>query len=151
MDVHQDSIAVASVATDHDAEVISLGPFGPRQCDIDHLMRKRQSKANHLVFVYAAGPCGYWLSRYLTKKDSICWVVAPSLIPTKAGDRVKTARRDAMPRARLRRSGDLPPVSVPAVDDEAIRDLSRAREETLRDLKAAKLRLKAFWLRHDSR
>lgn len=85
------------------------------------------------------------------KKGDVCWGVAPSLIPKKAGDRVKTDRRDAMQLARLMRSGDLTPVYVPAVDDEAIRDLSRAREETLRDLKAAKLRLKAFLLRHDIR
>ncbi len=70
------------------------------------------------------------------------------MIPNKAGDRVKTDRRDAMQRARLRRSGDRTPVYGPAVDDDAIRDLSRAREETLRDLKAAKLRLQAFVLRH---
>jgi transposase len=151
MDVHQESIAVAYVATDHDAEVISLGTFGTRQCDIDTLMRKLQSQAKHLVFVSEAGPCGYWLSHYLTKKDYVCWVVAPSFIPKKAGDRVTTDRRDAMPLARLMRSGDLTPVSVPALDDEAIRDLSRARQDTLRDLKAAKLRLQAFLLRHDIR
>jgi transposase len=73
------------------------------------------------------------------------------LIPKKAGDRVKTDRRDAMQLARLMRSGDLTPVYVPAVDDEAIRDLSRAREETLRDLQAAQVRLNAFLLRHDLR
>jgi transposase len=84
-------------------------------------------------------------------KGYVCWVVAPSLIPTKAGDRVKTDRRDAMQLARLMRSGDLTPVYVPAIDDAAIRDLSRAREDTLRDLKAAKLRLNAFLLRHDIR
>ena len=61
MDVHKESIAVAYVAKDHDAEVISLGTFGTRQCDIDTLIRKLQSKAKHLVFVYEAGPCGYWL------------------------------------------------------------------------------------------
>jgi transposase len=72
-------------------------------------------------------------------------------MPKKAGDRVKTDRRDARPLARLMRSGDLTPGYGPAVDDEAIRDLRRAREETLRALKAAKLRLKAFVLRHDSR
>ena len=87
MDVHKESIAVAYVAKDHDAEVISLGTFGTRQCDIDTLIRKLQSKAKHLVFVYEAGPCGYWLYRYLAKKDYVCWVVAPSLIPKKAGDR----------------------------------------------------------------
>jgi len=81
----------------------------------------------------------------------VCWVVAPSLIPKKAGDRVKTDRRDAVQLARLRRSGDLTPVDVPAVADEAMRDLSRAREDTLHDLKTAKLRLKALLLRHDIR
>jgi transposase len=76
-------------------------------------------------------------------------VVAPSLIPKKAGDRVKTNRRDAIKLARLMRSGDLTPVYVPAVEDEAIRDLCRAREDVIRDLKAAKFRLKAFLLRQD--
>jgi transposase len=77
--------------------------------------------------------------------------VAPSLIPKKAGDRVKTDRRDAVQLARLARSGDLTVVYVPTVEDEAIRDLCRAREDTIRDLKAAKFRLKAFLLRHDIR
>jgi transposase len=151
MDVHKDTIAVAYVAQDHGAEVTFLGLIGTRQCDIDQLIRKMQSKATHLVFVYEAGPCGYWLYRYLTKKGYDCWVVAPSLIPKKAGDRVKTDRRDAVQLARLARSGDLTSVYVPTVEDEAIRDLSRAREDTLSDLKAAKFRLKAFLLRHDIR
>src|ERR687888_545153 len=149
LDVHKDSIAVAYVAQDHQAEVIYLGTIGTRQADIDQLIRKMPSKAKHLVFVYEAGPCGYWLYRYLTKKGHVCWVVAPSLIPKKAGDRVKTNRRDAIKLARLMRSGDLTPVYVPAVEDEAMRDLCRAREDAIRDLKAAKLRLKSFLLRHD--
>jgi transposase len=135
LDVHKDSIAVAYVAKDHDAEVIYLGTIGTRQCDLDQLVRQLQAKATHLVFVYEAGPCGYWLSRSLTKQGQVCWVVAPSLIPKKAGDRVKTGRRDAVQLARLMRSGDL----------------TRAREDALRDLKAAKFRLKAFLLRHDIR
>jgi transposase len=151
MDVHKATIAVASVAKEHDAEVVSLGTLGTRQCDSDNLIRKLQSKATHLVFVYEAGPCGYWLERYLTQQDSVCWGVAPALIPTRAGDRVTTDRRDAMPLARLMRSGDLTPVSVPALDAEPSRDLSRARAETLRDLKAAQLRRKACLLRHDIR
>ena len=151
MDVHKETIAVAYVAQDHGAEVTFLGTIGTRQCDIDQLIRKMQSKAKHLVFVYEAGPCGYWLYRYLRKKGADCWVVAPSLIPKKAGDRVKTDRRDAMQLARLARSGDLTAVYVPQVEDEAIRDLTRAREDTLSDLKAAKFRLKAFLLRHDIR
>ena len=151
MDVHQDTLAVAYVAQDHGAEVTYLGTIGTRQCDIDQLIRKMQSKAKHLIFVYEAGPCGYWLYRYLRKKDYDCWVVAPSLIPKKAGDRIKTDRRDALQLARLARSGDLTAVYVPKVEDEAIRDLTRAREDTLSDLKDAKLRLKAFLLRHDIR
>jgi transposase len=151
LDVHKESIAVAYIAQEHGAEVSSLGTIGTRQCDIDNLIRKMQSKAKHLVFVYEAGPCGYWLYRYLTKKGHVCWVVAPSLIPKKAGDRVKTDRRDAVQLARLMRSGDLTPVYVPTVEDEAIRDLTRAREDTLRDLKSAKFRLKAFLLRQDIR
>jgi len=151
MDVHKDSIAVAYVAQEHGAEVTYLGTIGTRQCDIDHLIRKMQSKAKHLIFVYEAGPCGYWLYRYLTQKGHHGWVVAPSLIPKKAGDRVKTDRRDAVQLARLMRSGDLTPGYVPSVEDEAIRDLSRAREDAMQDLTAAKFRLKAFLLRHDIR
>jgi transposase len=89
MDVHKDSIAVAYIAQEHGAEVTYLGTIGTRQCDIDPLIRKRQSKAKHLAFVYEAGPCGYWLYRDLTKKGYECRVVAPSLIPKKAGDRAK--------------------------------------------------------------
>jgi transposase len=151
MDVHNDSIAVAYIAQEHGAEVTDLGTIGTRQYDIDNLIRKMQSKAKPLIFVYEAGPCGYWLYRYLTQKGHKCWVVAPSLMPKKAGDRVKTDRRDAGQLARLMRSGDLTPVSVPSVEDEAIRDLSRAREEAMQDLKAAKFRLQAFLLRHDIR
>jgi transposase len=151
LDVHKESIAVAYIAQEHGAEVIYLGGIGTRQCDIDHLIRKMPSKAKHLVFIYEAGPCGYWLYRYLTKKGHNCWVVAPSLIPKKAGDRVKTDRRDAVQLARLMRSGDLTPVYIPQEEDEALRDLSRAREDALGDLKAAKFRLKAFLLRHDIR
>jgi transposase len=151
MDVHKDSIAVAYVAKEHHAEVISLGTIGTRQCDLDPLIRRLQSKSPHLVFVYEAGPCGYWLYRYLTQKGHLCWVVAPSLIPRKPGERVKTDRRDAIKLARLMRAGDLTPVYVPNVDDEAIRDLCRARGDAIHDLKAAKFRLKAFLLRQDIR
>src|SRR5262249_52298921 len=135
----------------HDAGFPSLGIFGPRQCDIDQLVRQLQSNSKHLVFVYEAGPCGYWLYRYLTKKGHVCWVIALSLIPKKPGDRVKTNRRDALKLARLMRSGDLIPVYVPKVEEEAIRDLCRARQDAIRDLQAAQFRRKAFLLRHDIR
>ena len=151
LDVHKDTIAVAYVAEEREAEVVFLGTSGTRQCDIDTLIRKLQAKGKELHLVYEAGPCGYWLSRSLTQKGLKCWVVAPSSIPQKAGDRVKTARRDARQLARLLRSGDLTPVYVPAVEDEAIRDLVRAREDALRDGKAARGRLKASLLRQDIR
>jgi transposase len=151
MDVHKDSIAVASVTQEHGAEVIPLGTIGTRQVDIDHLTRKLQSKAKHRVLVYEAGPCGYWLYRDLSKRGYDCGVVAPSLMPKKAGDWVKTNCREAIKLARLMRSGDLIPGDVPTVEDEAIRDLCRAREDASRDLKAAKFRLTAFLRRHDIR
>jgi len=151
LDVHKDSIAVAYAPEDRGAEVVSLGSIGTRQCDIDKLIRKLQSKGATLVFGYEAGPCGYWLYRYLSRKGFTCQVVAPSLIPRKAGDRVKTDRRDAVTLARLMRSGDLTSIYVPGIEDEAIRDLSRGREDAMRDLKAAKYRLKAFLLRQDIR
>jgi transposase len=151
LDVHKDSIAVAYAPAESGTAPVPFGTIGTRQCDIDALIRKLQSKSARLVFVYEAGPCGYWLYRYLTKKELACFVVAPSLIPRKPGDRVKTDKRDALTLARLARSGDLTPVYVPAVPDEAIRDLARAREDALHDLNAARFRLKALLLRNDIR
>ena len=152
LDVHKDSIAVAYAPEDRGAEVVSLGAIGTRQSDIDKLIRQLQSKgAATLVFVHEAGPCGYWLYRYLTGKGFACHIVAPSLIPRKAGDRVKTDRRDAITLARLMRSGDLSAIDVPGIEDEALRDLSRGRDDAMQDLKRSKRRLKSFLLRHDVR
>ena len=103
LDVHKDSIAVAYASDAVAAAPVALGTIGTRQCDIDALVRKLQSKSPRLVFIYEAGPCGYWLYRYLTRKNLSCFVVAPSLIPRKAGDRVKTDKRDALMLARLAR------------------------------------------------
>jgi transposase len=92
LDVHKEALSVAYVAGTPGAEVVSLGSIGTRQSDIDKLIRKLKGKASKLVFVYKAGPCGYWLYRYLTKQRLNCSVVAPSLIPRKPGDRVKVSR-----------------------------------------------------------
>src|SRR6266480_3456051 len=151
LDVHKESIAVAYATTDAPTNPVHVGAIGTRQCDVDALVRKMQSKSAQLAFIYEAGPCGYWLYRYLTRKGLTCFVVAPSLIPRKPGDRVKTDTRDAVTLARLARSGDLTPVYVPAVPDEAVRDLARAREDALKDLNAARFRLKALLLRNDIR
>src|SRR5207249_11929923 len=106
LDVHKDTITVAYAPDDRGADVVSLGIIGTRQCDIDKLIRRLESKGATLVFVYEAGPCGYWLYRYLIRRGFGCSAVAPSLLPRNAGDRVKTDRRDAVTLARLRRSGD---------------------------------------------
>jgi transposase len=150
LDVHKESIVVAYASGDG-SDPVHLGAIETRQCDIDALVRKLQGKGARLVFFYEAGPCGYWLYRYLTGKGLPCVVVAPSLIPRKPGDRVKTDKRDALTLARLARSGDLTPVYVPQVADEAIRDLARAREDALGDLNDTRFRLKALLLRNDIR
>jgi transposase len=151
LDVHKEIIAPAYAPEEPGSEVIALGKIGTRQCDIDKLLRQLQSKGRHLRIVYEAGPCGFWLQRYLHKKGLECQIVAPSLIPKRSGDRVKTDRRDALQLARLHRAGELTPIHVPQIGDEAVRDLSRAREDAQRDLKSAKFRLKAFLLRQDIR
>lgn len=151
MDGHKETMAVAYVAQELGTEVASCGTIGTRQCDSDTLIRTMQPKAHHLIFINEAGPCGSWLSRYLQKKGYDGWGVAPSLMPKQAGGRVKTDHRDAVQLARLARSGDLTAVDVPKVDDEAIRDLTRAREDVIGDLKDAACRLKALVLRQDIR
>ena len=89
LDVHKESIAVAYAVAEPGAEPVVVGTIGTRQCDIDALVRRLQGKSAQLVFLYEAGPCGYWLYRYLTRKALTCFVVAPSLIPRRPGDRVK--------------------------------------------------------------
>jgi transposase len=151
LDQHKESITVAYVGADRSLEPICLGPIGSRTSDVDAMVRKLQSKAKKLVFAYEAGPCGYGLYRHLTRKGHTCLVVAPAKIPRKPGDRVKNDRRDATNLCRLLRSNDLKCVYVPQIADEAIRDLCRAREDAVSDLKSAKHRIKSFLLRHDIR
>jgi len=148
LDVHKASIAVAHASPDRAADVVYVGEIGTRESDIDKLLRRLHSHAARLVVAYEAGPCGYGLYRTLTEKGVSCLVGAPSLIPKRPGERVKTDRRDAAQLARLLRSGDLTAVYVPTIEDEAVRDLSRAREAAIGVLKDAKLRLKSFLLRH---
>jgi transposase len=85
LDVHKESITVAYAG--EVSEAVELGRIGTRQSDIDALIRRLRSKGSELVFVYEAGPCGYWLYRYLKRKHLGCWVVAPSMIPKRSGDR----------------------------------------------------------------
>lgn len=149
LDVHKDSI-VAAYAIDGGA-VQDLGNVGVRECDWDRLCTRMRGKARRVAFVYEAGPCGYGLYRYLTRQGCGCTVCAPSLIPRKPGERIKTDRRDAVKLVRQFRAGDLSAVHVPDVHDEAFRDLVRAWGAAKQDLKQAKLRLKSFLLVHDVR
>jgi transposase len=151
LEVHTEAIAVAYAREARDADVGFWGRSGTRQRDIDKRIRTLTSNATPRGVVDEAGPCGYWRSRDLSRTKLRGRVVAPSLVPTKAGDRVNTARRDATPRARLMRSGAVTPAAVPTVEGEAIRDLARAREAALGERKAAQTRLKAFLLRQDIR
>ena len=93
LDVHKESITVAYALGAGEVEV--LGKTGTTKTDIDHLCKRLQSKARHVCIVYEAGPCGYGLYRQLMQKGFDCMVCAPSLIPRKPGERVKTDRRDA--------------------------------------------------------
>src|SRR5262245_18145944 len=142
LDVHRDSISVAYAAGSSRTPPHFVGKIGTRQADVDKLVRRLLGRSSNLVFAYEAGPCGYALHRYLTGKGFDCRVIAPSLIPKRPGDRVKTDRRDSVEIARLMRSGDLTPVYVPSVEDEAIRDVCRARAATRGTQQAAKVRLK---------
>jgi transposase len=87
----------------------------------------------HFIFVYEAGPCGYWIYRLLTSLNHCCYVIAPSLVPKKPGEKIKTDKRDALKLAKLLKSEDLTPIYVPEPKDEALHDLSRAHETGIKD------------------
>ncbi|MBP0621532.1 IS110 family transposase [Cupriavidus consociatus] len=149
LDVHKDSITVAYAIGLAEVEV--LGKIGTTQCEVERLCKRLQSKAKHVCLVYEAGPCGYGLHRQLAAKGFDCMVCAPSLIPRKPGEQVKTDRRDAIKLVRSLRAGDLSAVHVPTVEDEAFRDLARAWAAARQDLKQARQRLKSFLLLHGVR
>ena len=113
LDVHKDSITVAYALGS--GEVQLLGKIGTTQTDIDRLCKRLQSKGRCVRIVYEAGPCGYGLYRQLVEKGFDCMVCAPSLIPKKPGERVKTDRRDAIKLVRALRAGYLSAVYVPGV------------------------------------
>jgi transposase len=148
LDVHAETIAVA--AAEADGEVRSLGVIPNRPESIRRLIKKL-GPADQLRVCYEAGPTGYVVYWQLTALGVRCAVVAPTLVPVKAGDRVKTDRRDALKLARSYRAGDLTPVWVPDAAHEALRDLVRAREAAKKDQLRARHRLGKFLLRHGRR
>ena len=149
LDVHKETIAVA-VARPGRGEPEYRGEIA----NAPKALQKWLARLNEafggtlLLFCYEAGPCGYGLYRWLTEAGHDCQVVAPSLIPKKAGERIKTDRRDALKLARLLRSGELTAVWVPDKEQEAMRDLTRARDDMKSQERKARQQLNAFVLRH---
>ena len=130
MDVHKGSIDVAT-GDDGGGEVRHYGAIGGGLAAVSKLARKVESTGKALVFVYEAGPCGFGIYRLLRRRGHECWVVSPGLTPRSNAARVKTDRRDALKLCRLARAGELTPIHVPDVADEAMRDLVRAREDAV--------------------
>ena len=147
LDVHAETIAAAVAEEGRSGEVRSLGTIPNDPEAIRKLVRK-VGKGKELNVCYEAGPTGYGLYRRLREAGIECQVVAPSLVPSKAGNRVKTDRRDAVELAHFLRSGDLTEIYVPNEEDEALRDLERARDDAKRAEKTARHQLGKFLLRY---
>jgi transposase len=147
LDVHKESIVVAVAEGGLRGEVREHGRIVNTAAALDRLLRKLGQDGVKLRFCYEAGPCGYSIQRQLSTAGYECVVVAPSLIPKRAGDRVKTDRRDAANLARLHRAGELTAVWVPDAGHEAMRDLVRARLDAVHALRRARQQLSGFLLR----
>ena len=137
LDVHKDSIVVAVAEGGLRGEVRGCGRIANTAAALDRLLRKLGGDGMALRFCYEAGPCGYGIQRRLSARGHECVVIAPSLIPKRAGDRVKTDRRDAASLAKLHRAGELTAVWVPDVGHEGMRDLVRARLDAVHALRRA--------------
>ena len=148
LDIHKDTIAVALAEAGKRSEVREYGKITNSPAAVKALVAKLGRGSHELRFCYEAGPCGYGIHRQLSTTGHGCVVVAPSLIPRKPGDRIKTDRRDAINLAKLHRAGELTAVWVPDRAHEAIRDLVRARLAAVRSLRQARQQLSGFLLRH---
>lgn len=146
LDVHKESITIAVAEGTEPAEVVATIPN-----EMATVLKRLQKLAagRRACFCYEAGPTGFGLCRVLREAGLDCRVVAPSLVPQQASDRVKTDRRDAVKLARFLRSGDLTEVQIPDAATEAMRDLERARDDAKTAERAARHQLTKFLLRHD--
>ncbi len=149
LDVHQDSIAIG-VAPAGREEPRFVGTVAPQWASLCKAL-SRLGRREGLQIVYEAGPCGYTLARQLRAHGYACEVIAPSKIARRPADRIKTDRRDALLLARAARAGEMVSVTIPDERDEAIRDLSRAREDAVHARLKARQQLKAMLLRHGHR
>ena len=148
LDTSKLKISVAVAAGERNGEVRFFGDIPAEAASVSKMIEKLAKQGVRLHFCYEAGPTGYDLHRQIIGHGHECDVVAPSLIPRRPGDRVKTNRRDAVSLARLHRSGELTAVWVPDETHEAVRDLVRAREAASNALKKTRQHLQAFLLRH---
>ncbi len=148
LDVHKRMTSVALAEAGRRGEVRFVGEIPSTPEALHRLVERLQDRHRRLSLCYEAGPCGYGVHRLLSGLGQECSVVAPSLIPSRPGDRVKTNRRDASTLARLHRAGELTPVWVPDAAREAMRDLVRARATARRVLGKARQHLQGFLLRH---
>jgi transposase len=148
MDVHKNSITIAIADEDRQDPGRIYGTIKNNIAALDKFCRKMVSTPSPLRFVYEAGPCGYGIYRHLSNKGFDCMVAAPSMIPKKSGERIKNDQRDAQMLAHLHRAGELTAVYVPDSQDEAMRDLSRAREDAVIATRKAKQRLNSFLLKN---
>jgi transposase len=154
LDVHQEVIITAAAEAGRQGEVRVCGTLSNDLHAVEKWIgRLRQAHGKEVILraCYEAGPCGFGLARRLRQLGVECEVVAPSLTPVRAGERIKTDRRDACKLARLLRAGELTAVYIPEPTDEAIRDLCRARTDAVDDRRRARHRLKGFLLRHGYR
>ena len=149
LDVHKATVCVSVAESGRRGEVRQIGVFENRPEVLSRMATRLGKNGRRLSFCYEAGPCGYGLQRLLTDAGHECVVVAPSLIPIKAGDRVKTDRRDATMLAKLHRAGELTTIWVPDHAHEAMRDLLRARATAVGMLSKARQHLQGFLLRHE--
>lgn len=149
LDVHKETIAVAVAEGSRGSEVRFMGTIVNKPEAIVRLVTKLAKREGALRFCYEAGPCGYAIHRQITKLEHECTVVAPSLTPTRPGDRVKTDRRDAVTLARLHRADELAAVWVPDEGHEAMRDLVRLRTAAMEGLRRARQQLQGFLLRQN--
>jgi transposase len=140
--------AVAIAEAGRDGEIRYMGEFDASAESMTRLIRKLAAKHGKLHVCYEAGPTGYGLYRQILALGHECIVVAPSLIPRRSGDRVKTNRRDAQSLARLLRAGELTAVWVPDETHEAVRDLVRTRAMAVEDYRRKRQHVSAFLLRH---
>lgn len=138
MDMHKKTISVAIAEGGRRGESRFIGEIQSRPEAVAKMVDRLAAKHGKLTFCYEAGPCGYGLYRQITLLGHDCIVVAPSLVPTRPGDRVKTDRRDAVTQASLFRSGELTPVWVPDDAHEAMRNLCRARQAAMEALRRAR-------------